>query len=208
MMDKILSSIEKKPNIDVCEKGKVKIDSEILGKMKSPLPGLIWKDVNPNATTMGFLPKEGGAWGGKEGDSIWKPDPDVIPKKGNPNGETWREILAEYGIDGIEFKDGEPDFSPVAEATVEIDDFSVNRSDNFNQADETLADKWSKEQKDGKIWTPEEVAQYRKDNQLSWHERSDQKTLDLVPQKIHGNIPHSGGISEAKKAQTNTGEAK
>jgi len=24
------------------------------------------------------------------------------------------------------------------------------------------------------------------------------KTMDLVPQEVHGNVPHSGGISVAK----------
>ncbi|MGP1485379.1 MAG: HNH endonuclease [Campylobacter sp.] len=45
---------------------------------------------------------------------------------------------------------------------------------------------------------------YRKENKLSWRERSDQKTMDLVSQGIHGNIPHSSGISEAKNQKGQT----
>ncbi|MGP1579936.1 MAG: HNH endonuclease [Wolinella sp.] len=162
-----------------------------------PLVGS-FKDTH---TVQCILPDKNGMWEGEKGDGTWKPDPDSIPKKPSDNERTWREILEPYGTEGIEFKDGEPDFTPVSEASVEIEDFGLERDDNFTQADEALAKKWSEEQKDGKDWTAKDVEQYRKEHKLSWHERSDQKTMDLVPQVIHGNIPHSGGISAAKKSQ-------
>ena len=162
-----------------------------------PLVGS-FKDIH---TVQCILPDKNGKWEGEKGDGTWKPDPDSIPKKPSDNERTWREILEPYGTDGIEFKDGEPDFTPYSEASVEIEDFGLERDDNFTQADEALAKKWSEEQKDGKDWTAKDVEQYRKEHKLSWHERSDQKTMDLVPQVIHGNIPHSGGISAAKKSQ-------
>jgi len=145
-----------------------------------------------------FLPKEGGEWSAEVGDSIWQPNRDEIPKRPTGNKQTWGEILDKYDIDGIEFKDGEPDFSTVSEGTVEIDDFSTDRNSNFTQADEQLAEKWTEEGKDGKEWSPQDIKEYRKENNLSWHERSDMKTIDLVPQEVHGNVPHSGGISAAK----------
>jgi len=37
----------------------------------------------------------------------------------------------------------------------------------------------------------------------TWHERSDCKTMDKVPTEVHGNIRHSGGISEVKSNQEN-----
>jgi hypothetical protein len=147
------------------------------------------------------FPNTNGQWDGEKGNSTWMPDGDYVPKKPSGNEKTWEEILAPYEEDGVEFKDGEPDFTPFSEASVEIKDFGLERDDNFAQADEALAEEWSKEQKDGKNWTPEDIEKYRKENKLSWHERSDQKTMDLVPQEIHGNIPHSGGISEAKKSK-------
>lgn len=145
-----------------------------------------------------FLPENGGKWSGEKGNSTWEPNRDEIPKRPPGNEKTWGEILDKYEIDGIKFKDGEPDFSTVSEGTVEIDDFSTERNENFTQADEKLAEQWSKEGKDGKEWTAQDIKDYRKEHNLSWHERSDMKTLDLVPQEIHGNIPHSGGISVAK----------
>lgn len=137
----------------------------------------------------------GGHWEGERGNSKWFPNRDEIPKNPltNPDGLTWGQILDKYGIDGIEFKNGEPDFSPVAKGTVEIDHFTDNRygkGGNFDQACERLAEQ--------RGCTKEEVKVWMKENKYTWHERSDCKTVDKVPTEIHGNIRHSGGISEAK----------
>lgn len=137
----------------------------------------------------------GGHWEGERGNSKWFPNRDEIPKNPltNPDGLTWGQILDKYGIDGIEFKNGEPDFSPVAKGTVEIDHFTDNRygkGGNFDQACEKLAEQ--------RGCTKEEVKSWMKENKYTWHERPDCKTMDKVPTEIHGNIRHSGGISEAK----------
>ncbi|WAD25617.1 HNH endonuclease [Pseudomonadaceae bacterium T75] len=147
------------------------------------------------------LPMNGGEWNGEVGNSDWIPDDTLVPKQPIGNELSWREIKDKYGIESIPFIDGEPDFSAVSEATVEIDDFTTDRNSNFTQADEACAEKWNAEQKDGRNWTAADVKEYRKENQLSWHERSDQKTMDLVPQEVHGNVPHSGGISAAKNGE-------
>lgn len=147
------------------------------------------------------IPSKNGHWEGEPGNSKWCPDREHTPLKYNPENKTWGEILDEHGIDGIEFNEGEPDFSPVAEETVEIEDYSDDRDENYDAADETLADKWNAEAKDGKTdWTKEDIAQYRKDNELSWHECDDMKTMQLVPREIHLNVPHAGGISMAKNS--------
>lgn len=163
-----------------------------------------WKDIltgqESGPKLEGFLPRSNGSWEGDEGDSIWKPDPDYVPLKSNPEGKTWEEIEDKYGMDGVKFKDGEPDFSEIAEATVEIDDFTENRFENFAQADGKLAEQWNAEGRDGRTdWTARDVAAYRKENNLTWHERSDMKTMDLVPSEVHNNIPHAGGISARKQ---------
>lgn len=137
------------------------------------------------------LPKENGEWDGEIGNSKWMPKPDFIPKVINPENKTWKQILDKYGIDGIEFKDGYPDFSKISKGEVKIDDFTDDRSSNFAQADEKLAEKWD--------CSPEEVEKWRKENGYTWHECENCKTMQLVPSEVHGNIPHSGGISEYKK---------
>ena len=143
-----------------------------------------------------LIPRTGGVWDGEAGNSTWHPDLNEVPadKHGtNPEGKSWEEILNKYGIDGIPFKEGEPDFSEISKGTVEIDDFSEDRDSNFAQADEKLAEK--------KGGTPEEVREWRKENGYTWHECKDCKTMQEVPTEVHGNVPHSGGISEIKKEQ-------
>ena len=131
-----------------------------------------------------------GSWEGERGDSKWKPNEDDIPKSSNPENKSWGEILEKHNIDGIEYKDGESDFSSIAKETVEIDDFTDSRAKNFDQADEKLAEIWNK--------SPEEIEKWRKENNYTWHECSDCKTMQLVPSEVHNNMPHSGGISEYK----------
>lgn len=156
-------------------------------------------NVNRNITSNYFLPKTGGEWEGEEGNSKWKPNEDYVPPEkssnpdrpySNPDKLTWKELMDKYEIDGIPFKDGEPDFSEVSKGTVEIEDFTDDRDSNFDQADEALA----KERE----CTPEEVAKWRKENNYTWHECKDCKTMQKVPNEIHANVPHSGGVSEYK----------
>lgn len=138
-------------------------------------------------------PISDGHWEGERGDSKWVPDSDYVPQKKNPEGKTWGEILKEFGIDGIDFKDGEPDFSEISKGDVEIEGFSKDRDDNFDKADQELAKK--------RGCTPEEVAKWRKEHGYTWHECRDMKTMQKVPSIIHSNITHRGGVSEAKKGE-------
>lgn len=156
------------------------------------------------------LPRSDGSWTGDPGNSVWVPDPDYVPQKGNPEGKTWGEILDKYGIDGIPFNDGEPDFSEIAEAEVQVDEIGEDRDENFAKADEALAEQWTKDQKDGHDWTAENVRNYRKENHLTWHECGDRQTMQLVPAEVHSNVPHSGGVSIAKaeSAEANVEQAK
>ena len=145
-----------------------------------------------------FIPRTGGKWEGEEGNSKWCPDKDTVPgdRNGtNPEHKTWGDILEKYDIDGIPFKDGEPDFSAVERGTVEIDDFTDDRSSNFDQADQKMAEQ--------RGCTPEEVAAWRKEHGYTWHECKDCKTMQKVPTEVHGNVPHSGGVSEHKSRQEN-----
>ncbi len=146
----------------------------------------------------GLIPKSGGEWSGQPGNSVFTPDKYLKPgdRNGtNPDHKTWGEIQQTYKFEGINFKDGKPDFSEIAKGEVKIDDFSDDRASNFDQADEKLAEQ--------RGCTPEEVEQWRKENKYTWHEGSDCSTMQKVPTEVHGNIPHSGGISEYKKVGSN-----
>lgn len=149
-----------------------------------------------------------GTWSGEKGESFWKPDPDKVPSQSNPDGKTWGEIFEDNGIEEIEFKDGYPDFSPISKGDVEVDNFTADRSKNFAQADSKLAEQWAQEGKDGKTdWTAKDVREWRKENNHTWHEHQDCKTMQLVPSEVHNNVPHEGGICEVKKSLGNGSES-
>ena len=132
-----------------------------------------------------------GTWDGKRGESKFTPN--------EANMDICDE-LKKRGFDGIEYKDAIPDFSDFSEATVEISDMTENRAKNFVQCDEQCAKKWNEEGRDGREdWTARDVANWRKENGYSWHERNDMKTCDLVPSKINDFFGHLGGVSECKK---------
>lgn len=145
------------------------------------------------------LPRTDGEWSGEVGNSKWCPDKNVEPSDSNysnPDNKTWKDILDEYGIeDGIPFNDGEPDFSEVSKGTVEIDNFTDKRygkGGNFDQADTKLAEE--------RGCTKEEVQQWRAENNYTWHELADCKTMQKVPREVHGNIAHTGGVAKYKQS--------
>lgn len=140
-----------------------------------------------------------GVWEGARGESKFIPNEETLAARNA------REKLAEYGKDGIEYHDAEPDFSECSEATVQIDDMTEYRDDNFDQADEKCADLWNSEKKDGRTdWVADDVTTWRGEHHCSWHERCDTKTMDLVPQEIHGFFIHSGGVAECKARDSGT----
>ncbi|GHV85524.1 hypothetical protein AGMMS50230_11320 [Spirochaetia bacterium] len=98
------------------------------------------------------------------------------------------------GSIGVSFINGEPDFAPFALATVKLDKYLDTRygsSGTMPLADKILA---------GKLGTSEAVVRsWINDNQYVWHERLDGRHIDLLPHDVHGNIPHTGGISANKQ---------
>lgn len=150
------------------------------------------------------LNNQKGHWEGK------RPESKYIPSGETEKGKAARDKLAEKKIDGIEYKNAEPDFSKCAEATVEISNMTENRLDyydndgnlkhgNFSQADLKCSEQWNASQRDGRTdWKPEDVREWRRENNCSWHERCDTHTMDLVPQEIHSYFSHFGGCAECK----------
>lgn len=135
---------------------------------------------------------ERGEWQGERGESVFIPNESEIIA-----------ILDEYGIEGIEYKNGIPDFSPCSESTVEIENMTDNRSgppvegSNFQQCDQKCAEQWNAQARDGRTdWTARDVANWRRENGYSWHERNDMKTCDLIPTKVNAYFGHLGGVGE------------
>lgn len=150
-----------------------------------------------------------GTWEGERGNSKF------IPSDDTEKGRLAKAKLAEKGLDGIIFKNGEPDFSKSAEETIQIDNMTENRLDyrdengikmdgNFTQADKQCAEKWTKEGKmkeDGTSnWEETDVVAWRNKNNCTWHECCDRKTMHLISRDIHdpGKFTHLGGCAECK----------
>lgn len=118
-----------------------------------------------------------------------------------PNDSAARQAMKERGVDSIKYDEHcEPDFSPVSEGTVEIDNMTDRRrgeGGNYEQAFEKLAEQWNNIAKDGKKdWSAREVESWADENKLSPHERMDGKTMDFVPRSIHFECKHYGGCAE------------
>lgn len=147
-------------------------------------------------------PENHGEWDGERGNSTWHPDRDYVPPEksrnpedrpySNPDNLSWGEILDKYGLDGIEFKDGFPVFDEISRGTVEIEDFETGGSDakdrNFKRADIAMAEQ--------RGCTPQEVKEWRDNNNYTWHECEDKRTMQKVPNEVHANVPHDGGRSQ------------
>uniref|UniRef100_UPI00406D3427 HNH endonuclease n=1 Tax=Paenibacillus sp. FSL H7-0350 TaxID=2975345 RepID=UPI00406D3427 len=120
-------------------------------------------------------------------------------------------VLNEAGIDGIQYKNAVPDFSPVAKAQVEIEYMlggkgiygGKARRENFIQSDSKLAEQLNSSPElarqfgmdSGKI-SVRDIKIYREKNNLTWHELNDVKTMQLVPTNINSTFGHLGGVGE------------
>ena len=150
-------------------------------------------------SSMKNVPKSNGIWSGTRGNSKWIPDKHYIPKQFNESELTWESLLQKYDIDGINYKNGYPDFSGISKGDVSIKNFSAKRNGlggNFDQADELLAEIRTK---NGKHCTGSDVTKWRRDNNYTWHEEPDCMTMRKVPLEIHQNMWHKGGISKKKE---------
>lgn len=146
------------------------------------------------------IEKDGfGHWEGERGQSMWIPEDEYVPPdkngRNNPDEKSWGQLKDDYDIEGIPFNDGEPDFSEVSVGEpITIDEFSDDRAKNFEKADE----QYYQENKD-QFESADDVESYRDENNLTWHEHRDCKTMEMVPREIHDNVSHRGGVSKIKE---------
>lgn len=140
---------------------------------------------------------------GARGESICilKPPPDAKIKS----------ILDDSGVDGVEYKNGVPNFLPFMKVEVEIDHMvggkgkfgNKARDLNFQQANTKLANELNNDPELAKKFGMEvgkikasDVERYRVKNNLTWHELNDTKTMQLVPTEINATFGHLGGVGE------------
>lgn len=134
------------------------------------------------------VPQENrGHWTGKRGESDFVLDKPIEVLK--PDG-------TKLTIDRITYKNAVPDFSPYQEAQVKIPSMTNNRTANFSQADEALAEIWDKSNHLDRTWKARDVSNYRSENHLTWHEMSNMESMQLVPTDVNQTFTHFGGVAE------------
>ncbi len=140
---------------------------------------------------------KGGHWEGEIGQSDFILDEPI-------------ELPNNVKVTRITYKNGVPDFSHFAEAEVKIQSMSQYRRTadaqaagkdiigNFEQADEALANIWTRTRHQGHTWTADDIRAYRVENRLSWHEMSNMESMQLLPRDMHMTFQHYGGVAECK----------
>ena len=165
-------------------------------------------------------PKNAGVFEGEPGESIFL-----------PNDDKAREVLQKYGKGGVEYRNGDPDFTPFAQqdspwgwrgsTVVEIPHMTDQRENpkledgrrprgtshdpRYDLGNFAQADNELRDVINKAIKprtvTSEQIVAWRKKEKLTWHEVDDGKTMMLVPSALHDKCPHSGGVSFMKMAQ-------
>lgn len=106
---------------------------------------------------------------------------------------TGAEFKERYGVEGVEYKSGEPDFEPFEDeliGSVQLEDLPTQRGGrdgSYAIASQLAAEKLG--------ITADEVTEYMRENGLTWHECGDCKTMRAIPVEVNAAFPHTGGIS-------------
>lgn len=149
--------------------------------------------VNSRKDRIAQTPKNGGDWknalgmDGSRGTGCFYPT------------DERKELLAKYGEQYIHYdRTGEPDFHPFATTEVKLSNMEGgekgSRAHNFANADKKLlGSEWAKKRG---LETQTDIKKYREKNSLTWHEKSDGVTIQLVSTEINQSFGHAGGVSE------------
>ena len=131
-----------------------------------------------------------GHWTGERGESEY-----IYDKSKTIRISEDRYVTIEAG-EKVTYRNCVPDFSPFQKAQVKIPRMTDNRTRNFNQADEVLAEYWTKIKHDGLSWSADDVKAYRTSNGLTWHEMNNMESMQLVPTEVNAGFGHLGGVGE------------
>lgn len=189
------------------DSGKVQLvktsDLESKRDIRGDIPERI-KDVVDQNVQEFHLPSINGHWtdASQRGNSMWIPDDNAefTWKKGSQwHHMSYGELKAHYGIEGVVYRNKEPDFAPFEDSVlghVEVSKMADNRSKTYADAYEQIL-----QRSDCPFNTRQEIIDYMQQKGLTWHECSDRKTIRAIPTEINAAFPHSGGISTEKSVQ-------
>lgn len=121
-----------------------------------------------------------GTWTGPRGESIFIPSDPYM-----------QALLRQYGLEGVTYHNGVPDFSPFEFTAIEL--FNMHgglrgRDFNFSSADEILGMKYG--------ITETEMRRVREYLGYTWHECNNMTTMQMIPQEINSYFKHMGGVGE------------
>lgn len=133
---------------------------------------------------------EWGHWSGDRGESDY-----IYDRSKTIRISEDRYVTVEAGTK-VTYRNCVPDFSQFQVAEVTIPSMTSSRSQNFSQADKTLAEIWTQTQHDGKSWTARQIEAYRRENNLTWHEMNNMESMQLVPTEVNAGFGHLGGVGE------------
>lgn len=132
-------------------------------------------------------PVNGGTWQGARGESVFVLDEPIVLDDGTV-------------ISQVTYRNCIPDFSQYEVARVSIRGMTNRRrgrGNNFEQANEALAEIWSREGFQGKTdWTARDVDAYAREHNLVWHELNNLHEMQLVPFELNNRFGHFGGCAE------------
>ena len=134
-------------------------------------------------------------------DVEWKIYPGIDGKPGlsrcYPQDAESCAMLEKYGQTYVQYKRGEPNFTPFSETSIRITNMSSDRQKNFGLAREKLLETdWAKSHN---LTNKSQVKEYCKNNNLTLHECPDGVTIMLVPRDIHQRFVHDGGVAAMKR---------
>ncbi len=164
----------------------------------------LWGELFSN-TGRKNIPLKDGRWTGEPGNSMFCPDPSAVPSDkqySNMHNKTWAQILKENHIQGIAFRDGRADFSPVQRGSLTFDWQEALGRDGLKLL-ATGERKYLHEAAFSllarKMNCPVAAIKAVKEAQnLVWHEEPDCRTLRLVSREVHDNLRHFGGVAMLK----------
>ncbi len=143
------------------------------------------------------LPREGGTWAdpAQAGEGLWIPDDDaeLFWKEEAGGSMTGAEFKQRYGVEGVTYRDGEPDFEPFEDELlghVELEEMPTERTGaegSYAAATRAAADRLG--------ISEQEVEQRMEERGLTWHECGDRRTVRAIPTEVNAAFPHTGGIS-------------
>lgn len=122
---------------------------------------------------------------------------DWDPRQSGLKQQKIDEIESVTGGKPVRFNDGHPDFSDhvykgkgpdgrAVDGSVQIElSRTGDRNADFREANAAMAEKMG-------------VDSFEEPPGWTWHHKEDGTTMELVPSKLHNNVPHSGGVSVAR----------